>query len=458
MEQPSEPIRTATDRYPPGSYRQVMILAYPIVVSMLSQTFMWLIDTAMVGRIGVSQLGAVGLAGMMTWTFFSFFNGLMSSANTFVAQDHGAKQYDRIGKTVWHYLYIAIASYIILLFLIPFSGLMLKLIGASDKVEEFSAIYMKIRLYSGMGVFISFTMSGFFRGIGNTKTPMFIAIIANLFNVFCNYFLIFGNDTLRIPRLEVTGAAIATLMSSILSACLYLYAGLSRKYGKLYAIRAFYPLEFALARRLLWVGIPMGTQFLLDTGSFTVFCGLIARMGDAQLAATNAAMTLMSTSFMPLIAISIATTTLVGQFIGAGKLPQARKSGYTAIKVGIFYTIFMACCFFIIPRQLISLLSSDPEVISMGAKLLILAGLFQVSDALGICSNGALRGAGDTRFTMVVGILYAWLLFLPLSYFLGFTLKGGVGGAWVGATSYIIVYGITVLMRFRRGKWESIKI
>ena len=94
----------------------------------------------------------------------------------------------------------------------------------------------------------------------------------------------------------------------------------------------------------------------------------------------------------------------------------------------------------------------------MGAKVLMLAGVFQLSDAFGICSNGALRGAGDTRFTMVVGILYAWVLFLPLAYFLAYTMNGGVVGAWVGATVYIIVYGVTVFIRFRRGKWESIKI
>ena len=103
-------------------------------------------------------------------------------------------------------------------------------------------------------------------------------------------------------------------------------------------------------------------------------------------------------------------------------------------------------------------MSKDPEVINLGAKILMLAGVFQLSDGFGICANGALRGAGDTRFTMIVGLSYAWFLFLPLAYLFGRILEGGVVGAWIGATIYIVVYGITVFIRFQRGKWESMKI
>jgi MATE family multidrug resistance protein len=417
---------------------------------------MWLADTMMVGRLGTTQLAAVGLGGSIVWTFFAFFNGLISSANTFVSQDYGAKRYSGIGKTVWHYIYIATGSYIALIVLVPVSGLAFKLIGPSAQVAEYGGVYTSIRLYSGIGVFVSFSLAGFFRGIGNTKTPMWIAIFANIFNIAANYLLIFGK--LGLPRLEVTGAALATFISSIFSAVLYLIFSLSRKYDRLYFVRAFYRLEFALIRRLLRVGLPMGVQFFLDHASFSVFIAFIARMGDAPLAASNAAITLMSTSFMPLVGISIATTTLVGQFIGAEELDNARKSGYTAIKMGTLYAALIASNYFLFPKFLVSIISKEPEVIDLGAKILMLAGVFQLSDGFGICSNGALRGAGDTRFVMVIGLSYAWFLFVPLAYFLGHTLNGGVVGSWVGATVYIIIYGVTVFVRFRRGKWESIKI
>ena len=456
MENSSIDTKTGIHRYPPGSYRQVLALAYPVIITMISQTLMWLADTIMVGRLGISQLGAVGLGGNIAWAFFAFFNGLMSSANTFVAQDYGAKRYDRIGKIAWHYIYIAIASYIVLLPLVPVSGYVLRLIGPSAEVQKYCNIYIRIRLYSGIGVFTSFALAGFFRGIGNTKTPMRIAIIANSLNVVLNYLLIFGK--FGFPRLEVTGAALATFLSTIFSAVLYLIMFLSNKYSNIYLTRHFYHIKLSQIRQIIRVGLPMGVQFFLDSASFSVFGAFIARMGDIPLAASNAAMALMSTSFMPLVGISIATTTLVGQFIGAKEIEHARKTGHTAIKIGIFYAALIASNFFIFPKQMIPLISKDPEVINLGAKILMLAGIFQLSDAFGICANGVLRGAGDTRFVMIVGLSYAWFLFLPLAYLLGYTFKGGVVGAWIGATIYIIIYGITIFMRFRRGKWESIEI
>jgi MATE family multidrug resistance protein len=443
-------------KYKPGGYRQLLMLSYPVMITMISQTLMGLFDTIMVGRLGTAQLGATGLGGIIMWAFFSFFNGLISSANTFIAQDYGAKEYNKIGEKMWHYIYLAVFSYMILLPLAPVSRYLLRLIGVSSEVEVYGTIYMKIMVFSGIGVFINFTIAGFFRGIGNTKPPMYIGITANIFNVICNYLLIFGN--FGFPRLEVKGAAIATLMSTFLSTILYIIFALSKKYNIRYSTRLFYRINIDLSKRIIRIGLPMGVQFFLDMASFSLFTAFIAKMGDTELAATNAALSLMSTSFMPLIGISIGATTLVGQFIGAKDMDNAKKSGYTAIKVGVAYTILIAGAFFIFPKQLMSIISKDINVINLGAKLLIMAGFFQVSDGFGICSNGALRGAGDTRFTMIIGLAYAWFLFVPLAYLLGFVFNGGVIGAWIGATIYIIAYGITVFIRYHRGKWQTIKI
>ena len=443
-------------RHSPGSYRQVLALAYPVIITMISQTVMGLVDNIMVGRLGTTQFAAVGFSGSIIWTSFAFFNGLMSSANTFISQDYGSGKYGVIGKTVWHYLYLSVLSYLFLLGIIPISNLILRLVGPSANFRLYGGIYARIRLYSGIWVFISFALANFFRGIGNTKTPMYIAMASNVFNMVANYALIFGK--FGMPRLEVKGAALATLLSSLLSATLYFVLAMSRKYDSKYSIRRIWRIEYNLAKRVLRIGLPMGVQFFLDSASFTLFAVFVAKMGEVPFAASNAAMSLMSTSFMPLIGISIATTTLVGQFIGAKQLAHARKTGYTAIKIGVSYTVMTALSFFIFGKQLISIMISDPAVISLGAKILIMAGIFQLSDGFGICSNGALRGAGDTRFVMIVGLSYAWLLFIPLSYIFGFVLNWGVIGAWFGASIYIILYGITVFIRFRRGKWESIKI
>ena len=283
---------------------------------------------------------------------------------------------------------------------------------------------------------------------------MWVEIFANLTNIVFDYLLIFGK--FGFPRLGVAGAAIATVISGGVAASIYLIIFLSRKTDQQFQVRTYCQLQPSQIRRLLRIGLPMGVQGMLDIGNFTVFSAMIGRMGNAELAANTAAITLLHTSFMPLIGISLAATTLVGQYIGSGRHHHARESGYTAIKIGIAYTSLMAVLFFTIPDTLLALVTDDPNVVKLGSKILFLAAIFQLSDGCGICSSGALKGAGDTFFTMIVGISYGWLLFLPLSYWLG--QRYGVPGAWTGATIYIILLGMTYFLRFRSDRWEKIQI
>jgi len=176
------------------------------------------------------------------------------------------------------------------------------------------------------------------------------------------------------------------------------------------------------------------------------------------LAATEVGLRLMSLSFMPVFGISIAATTLVGQYIGAKQVHLAVRSGNSAMKLGLAYTAVIAVLFAVFPERLVMLINSDPEVVRIGTQVLRLAALFQVFDGIGIVSSGCLRGAGDTLWTMVVMISCAWLLFVPLSYVGGFVLGWGVIGAWAGATVYIVVLGITFYLRFRGNRWQRIKI
>jgi MATE family multidrug resistance protein len=440
----------------PGGYREVWLLAYPVVITMVSHTVMMFVDTAMVGRLGATELAAVGLAGILTWTLFSFFNGLLISINTFVAQRYGAGDRGGVAVAAWHGLYIALASYFVVLLISRFTGTLFGLMQPSPDVQRLGAIYTKIRLYSGLNLFISFGLGGFLRGIGDTKTPMRIEIVANLINIILDYLLIFGR--FGFPRLEVAGAATATLIASAISAIIYLIVFLSRRSNQAFQTRSNLQFDFSEIRRILRIGLPMGVQFFLDLMSFTVFTAVIGRMGDVVLAANSAGITLMSTSFMPLHGISLAATTLVGQYIGSDQLPYARKSGYTTIKLGVAYTFIVAVVFLTVPETLFSLITPDAEVVQFARRILFFAALFQVSDGLGICSVGALKGAGDTVFTMWMGVGFAWLFFLPLAYLLGIWLGYGLAGAWCGATIYIIVVGSIYFLRFRSDRWEQIEI
>jgi MATE family multidrug resistance protein len=439
-----------------GNYREVWILAYPAILTMMSQTLMSLTDTWMVGRLGTAELAAVGLAGTLTWSIFSFFNGTISAVNTFTAQYYGAGENRQASENTWQGLYLCLLFWAALALLGYWSGFFFDLMKPSAEVRQFGTAYARIRLAGGGLFTIYLCLSCFFRGIGNTKTPMKVVIVANVINIVFDYLLIFGK--LGFPALGVRGAAIATVFANFVAALSLLLIFLSRRYHDHFSSRHAIGLKWLEMKRLLRIGTPIGVQFFLDMGSFLVFAAMIGRMGDQQLAAHNIALRLLSLSFMPCFGISIAATSLVGQYLGRKDPQQALLSGYTAIKLGLLYSFSVAVLFLLLRHQLIAVFDNSAPVLRYGSSILLLAAAFQMFDSIGITSTGGLRGAGDTRWTMVVGISYAWLLFVPLALTFGYALRMGVVGAWIGATIYIIIFGSTLFWRFRSKKWMAIQI
>lgn len=439
-----------------GGYAEVWHIAYPAVLTMISHTVMTFIDAMMVGRLGPTQLAAVGLSGTLTWGLFSFFNGLVNGVNTFVAQDYGAKRFDNIGRMTWQGVYFSLISGVILVFISIYDSELMRLLGPAEDVQRIGASYLGIRLWGGVFIVLYMCFSAFLRGIGDTRTPLKIVIFINVLNVIGDYVLIFGK--FGFPRLETDGAAYATVGASAVGAIIFFLVFVSKKSDGRFSTRRTWRARSDLMVRLSRVGLPIGLQWLLDMASFIVFSALIGRIGTIELAASTVGLRLMHLSFMPVFGVSIAATTLVGQYIGSKEIASATRSGHTAVKMSMFYAGAIALLFLAVPHELVMLINQDPKVVSLGSAILRVAAIFLLFDSMGISSNGCLRGAGDTRWAMFIGVSYAWFVFLPLAYVGAIALKGGAVGAWAGATVYIIALGLTYFFRFRNGKWKSIKI
>ena len=211
-------------------------------------------------------------------------------------------------------------------------------------------------------------------------------------------------------------------------------------------------------RRLLRTSAPIGGQWLLDMTSFARFSSIVARLGDAEMAASQAMLQLLSLSWMQAGGIGAACGTLVGRYVGARDLESAARSFGSAVKLGLILVGFAAALFLTMPELLMRVFSSDPEVLALARPLLVLGAFFQVVDATAIVANGALRGGGDTRWPFVVQATLAWGLRIPLVWLGAVTLEGGVLGAWLGETGYLIVLAVALVWRFRVGRWRSIRI
>jgi len=440
-----------------GGFGEVWRLSYPVIVTMASMSLMGLVDTFFMGFVGTPQQGATGLGAVLSWTLMSFFNGTITASNTFVAQFYGAATYKKCADIAWQSFFIALLSTAVVLgALVPNIAAIVGAIGSSSAVSGFATQYMDIRLVGAAFVFTNFCVVSFLRGIGDTRTPMKVTLFVNVINVGLTYLLVFGR--LGLPAMGVRGAALGTVLSQLVAAGIYLWIFFGRRMHERYATRRFRLPRAGLMRRYLKVGLPMGVWWVLEMGGFTVFTMFVSTLGDVPLAGHQIVRQMVHLSFLPGVAMGVAATTLVGQYLGAGDAESAARSARTAIKIALIIMCSMGLVFVVLRFQLARLFNRDPAVVKLAANLFLFAAVFQTMDALGTVSSGAVRGAGDTRWPMLVSLLMSWFFFVPSVFILGKLLGYGVYGAWTGATIYICFLGLLLYGRFRGGKWKTMKI
>jgi len=387
--------RPVEQQAPAGSLKEVSQLAYPVILTQLSGALMGVIDSAMVGRLGATELAGVGFGGTWIWTLFCFFMGMATGVQTFVAQEEGAGNERLCGAWTWQGLLVllpatTISAWLCYLAIDPLLGALV----TSESMLQVAKSYMSIRTFGVIGMVAAMVFSAFFRGISDTRTPLYIALFANGLNIVLDYGLIFGR--LGLPEWGIEGAATATVIAEWAFAFVILAVFLRRKLRVKYATDRL-ALSWKDQRRLIRVGAPIGGQWTLEMLSFAIFLVLVARLGDIAMAASQAFIALLSLSFMQASGLGIAVATLVGRYIGSGNLDDAEKSFRSGMVLSFLIAGSLALLFLLVPDQLIRIFSDDPEVIRMGSSILVIGAILQFFDAFGIVADGALHGGGDTR-------------------------------------------------------------
>jgi MATE family multidrug resistance protein len=448
----------APPRVPPraGGVREVVHLAWPLVLAQMSQTTMHVVDSIFVGQLGASQLGALGFAGIWLWTVFAIFSGSATGVQTFVSQAHGAGDERVCGSWAWQGLYALVPATAITLFLFAaVSEHLFAAVGAPASLREHALSYIAVRPLGFIGLIIWMVLAAFFRGLGDTRTPLIATLVANAVNIVLDSGLVLGR--LGLPAWGIAGAGVATSIAEwvgvVVLAIAFTRPALVRRFGG----RPVAPSRVRI-RRFLRTGAPIGGQWVLDMSAFAIFTTLVARMGDASMAATQAMIALLTLSFMQAIGIGLAATTLVGRYKGAGSLDAALRSLVSALKLAVALAVGIAALFLLAPQALIGLFTDDPDVLALAGPLLALGAAFQFFDALQIVIGGALRGAGDTRWPFVVQTLLAWALRLPLVWLFAFFWEAGVIGAWYAEFAFILALTAALAWRFRSGAWKEVAI
>lgn len=463
----ARPAVAATDLLRVHHAGEILRLALPTVLTMLSQTLMWTVDTALLGHVSSVALAAAGLGGMITWAGYSLFNNLSRINGTFVSQAHGKGDDAAVGDYTWQGIYLALGT-----------GLLLQLAGYHSQavlpwtrnpleVQELTYVYIKWRTLSAVATQLTFCLMGFFQGRRDVRTPMWAGVAANVVNLVLDIWLIFGwagfelagRRWLAMAPQGVAGAAIATSAGTfvnlaILAVCLLLPRVNRRRY-RTHRPRRPAPRQIA---DIVRVGAPAAWEGFIDMTSFVFFSVLIGQIGTASLAASQITIQLLAFSFMPLWGVTIAGSVLTGNWMGAGQPEQAERYARQVYKVGIYYALVVAAVFVALGGRLFLIFTPDPEILAMAGGLALVAACFQFGDGLRMIGSGILAGAGDTRFPMLIGLAFLWGGFIPLTWWIVKVQGGGVEHAWLGGAACYALLGVLIWLRFRSGRWKRVRI
>ncbi len=456
---------------------EVWAQAWPTVLTMTSYTVMGFVDAVMVAQVGPMEVAAQGNGGIWSFLPISLAFGVLTVVNTYVAQNVGAGRGHRTAIYGWAGLWVACLAWLVLL--LPWSLGLPALFAAAGHEAELVGLetpYARILLIGGLPLLVAKAMSHWFFGFQRPRIITLSAIAGNVVNVLANAILIFGEDGIvawgvpgipGTPALGLTGAAIGTVLGTIVEAAIPLVVFLGRDLSDRIGSRSAWRPDPRAIREILGLGWPAAVQFGNEMACWTIFTTvLIGHFGTDHMTAGWSVMRYLHLSFMPAVGFSVATTSLVGRWIGAGRPDVAIARARIALMLAVGYMSTCAVVFLSLRDDLASVFVGggvDPDqaarIVSIAAGMLVFAAVFQTMDAVGIVYTGALRGAGDTIWPGVATAVLSWSLLVGGGVVLIRTAPGLESrGPWLAATAYIVVYGVVMAIRFERGGWRSIRL
>jgi len=449
----------------PGGCAAVLSLAFPLILSTGSYTVQMFVDRMFLMWYSSDAMSAALPAGILAFTFVSFFMGTVSYVNTFVAQYTGAERHGRVGPAVWQGIYLALIGSGLIICLIPTAPAIFNWMGHEAAVRENEIVYFKIMCLGVTPVLVSSAISGFFTGRGKTWIVLYVNIVDTLVNIVLDYCLIFGN--FGFPRMGIAGAAWGTIIAAACSTGMYIYLFLIAENRRKYATFTGKRVDLDLFGRLLRYGMPNGVQFMLDILAFTLFIAFIGRIDKTSLAATNIAFQIDSLAFMPMIGMGIALTAMVGQALGKNKPQLAQRATWSAFLLTYSYMALIAAGYWLVPELFLFPIASGADPAEFAAieplikNLLCFVAVYCLFDTGNIIFSAALKGAGDTRFVMMISVLLSWVIMVLPSYLairFGWGPGDGLYLAWGFTSAYVCILAVVFLLRFLHGKWKTMRV
>lgn len=428
-----------------GEVRRLVELGGPAALTQLGWMMLGVVDTLMLGRLGVHELDAASLGNVWLWGTLIFGMGVVFGMDPVVAQAHGARDDRRVGLALQQGMVAALVCSVPLAASWLLAEEALVGMGQAPELAVDAERYVMIQIPS-IPAFLGFTaLRQYLQGRGIVAPALWITLLANVLNVILDWALIFGH--LGSPALGLTGAAIATTITrSFLLIGLALWVWrfrLHRGAWHGWSRRAF---DRKGVGEIFAYGIPVAIQYGLESWAFQGVAIMAGWLGELELAAHAIVLNMASLTFMLPLGVSIGAATRIGNLVGAGKFRAAQRSAWLAFELGAGVMALSALSFVTLRWWLPALYTPNPEVIALAATILPIAAAFQLFDGVQVVGGGLLRGMGKPRPAVVFNVLGYYVLALPIGAWLAFRSDWGLRGLWWALAIGLATVAVSLLV------------
>lgn len=420
------------------------------MMAQLSQMLMGVTDSIMIGRVGTVALAAVSFTGAVFGFVLIGSIGLLQPGSVLVAREHGAGREALCGVWLRHARVVAWGAGAVLAGLMTASLLIADRFGQPDEVVAAMGAYYALVAASLVPALLTQADRQFAEALGRPWEPLFIVLGSVGLNVVLNWILIYGN--LGFPEMGLTGAGVATLLSRV-AAVVGLRVWLNAHVGFAPAVRAAREarVERGRMREMLALGVPMGAALFFEGGAFSAAAVMAGWMGTVPLAAHQISISCAGTAFMVPLGLAIALGMRVGKAVGAGRLDLVRPmAGGAAVATVVISLVATAVFVFAGERIAGAFVKDDAAVVLLAARVLVIAGVFQLFDGLQVIFSWALRGLTDVKVPLLAAFVAFWIVALPGGYLFG--VRGGFGleAIWVALAVGLAGATVALGLRLRR--------
>ena len=444
-----------------GGVFEMFAISFPMMVSQACETIMIFTDRLFLSKLGSELMSAAMMGGLTVFMTTTFFMGLTGYTNALVAQYYGADRKHRCGSVVVQACIVSLAGYPMILAVSPFINLFFDVSGIATEQLIPQKSYFNILIYGVIFSLFRNCLSGFFSGIGKTRFVMVAAIISMVVNIGANYILIFGK--LGMPALGIKGAAIGTIFGGFCGFFVLLIVYLGYEHRKAFGILSSIKFEKAIMGKLIRFGSPAGFELFINVLAFNVIIILFHAHSIVTATAATIVFNWDMVSFVPLLGIQIGVTSLVGRYMGAGSPDTAHRATLSGLTIGWIYSGLILIIFVFFPESLVDLFKPDGEsrVFLEARPLAIfmvrLAAVYVMVDAMFAVLTGALRGAGDTLWAMVITGTLHWVQ-VPVLYIILMVLNLSAKAGWLSIVFMFVSFSVFIIWRYSTGKWREIEI